>query len=100
MHTAAAMDTIVVCAALASALLHAGWNAAVKASPWAARVMTTQMQAAAVMVLPILAWDGLPAPAAWRWARTRARPSTAARWPGRCRLRLAPPATWCATGRA
>ena len=66
-HTAAAMDTIVVCAALASALLHAGWNAAVKASPWAARVMTAQMQAAAVMVLPILAWDGLPTPAAWPW---------------------------------
>jgi drug/metabolite transporter (DMT)-like permease len=61
------MDSIVVMAALASALLHAGWNAAVKASPSAPRVMTAQMQAAAVLVLPILAWGGLPAPAAWPW---------------------------------
>lgn len=61
------MDTAVVLAALASALLHAGWNAAIKASPWAPRAMTAQMQAAAVLVLPILAWGGLPAPAAWPW---------------------------------
>lgn len=61
------LDGAVVAAALASALLHASWNAAVKASPWAGRVMTAQMQAAAVLVLPILAWSGLPAPAAWPW---------------------------------
>jgi drug/metabolite transporter (DMT)-like permease len=61
------MEGIVVVAALASALLHASWNAAVKASPWAPRVMTAQMQAAAVLVLPILAWGGLPAAAAWPW---------------------------------
>lgn len=61
------MDSIVVMAALASAVLHASWNAAVKASPWAPRVVTAQMQAAAVLVLPILAWGGLPAPAAWPW---------------------------------
>jgi drug/metabolite transporter (DMT)-like permease len=64
------MDTIVVIAALASALLHASWNAAVKASPWAPRVMTAQIQSAAVLVLPILAWAGLPAPAAWPWMVT------------------------------
>ena len=61
------MDTLVVFAALASALLHAGWNAAVKASGQAQPVMTAQMQAAALLVLPILAWAGLPAPAAWGW---------------------------------
>jgi drug/metabolite transporter (DMT)-like permease len=63
----AGMDGAVVWAALGSALLHASWNAAVKASPWAPRVMTAQMQAAAVLALPILAWSGLPAMAAWPW---------------------------------
>lgn len=61
------MDGAVVLAALASALLHASWNAAVKASPWAPRVMTAQMQASALLVLPLLAWGGLPATAAWPW---------------------------------
>ena len=61
------MDSLVVFAALASAVLHAAWNAAVKASPWPQRAMTAQMQASALMVLPILAWGGLPAPAAWPW---------------------------------
>ena len=63
----AGLDGIVVAAALASALLHACWNAAVKASPWAPRVMTAQMQASAALALPILAWGGLPAMAAWPW---------------------------------
>ncbi len=61
------MDGIIVLAALASAVLHASWNAAVKASPSAPRVMTAQMQAAAVLVLPILAWGGLPHALAWPW---------------------------------
>lgn len=61
------MDSLVVAAALASALLHAAWNAAVKASPWPARAMTAQMQASALLMLPVLALGGLPAAAAWPW---------------------------------
>lgn len=61
------MDTLVVFAALASALLHASWNAAVKASPWPPRAMTAQMQASALLMLPVLAVGGLPNVAAWPW---------------------------------
>ena len=56
-----------VAGALASAMLHAGWNAAVKASPRPRAVMTAQMLASAAIALPGLAWTGLPAPAAWMW---------------------------------
>ena len=61
------MEPIHVLAALASALLHAGWNAAVKASPRPDAAMAGQMVAGAVMVIPVLAWIGLPPPAAWPW---------------------------------
>ncbi len=61
------MEPIHVLAALASALLHAGWNAAVKASPRPDAAMAGQMVAGAVMVIPALAWTGLPPPAAWPW---------------------------------
>lgn len=61
------MDAWTVSAALVSALLHAGWNAAVKASPDARGVMTAQMLASALIVLPGLAWTGLPPAAAWPW---------------------------------
>ena len=61
------MDPIHVAAALLSALLHAGWNAAVKASPRPDAAMAGQMIVGAVLVIPILAWTGLPAPAAWPW---------------------------------
>jgi drug/metabolite transporter (DMT)-like permease len=47
--------------------LHAGWNAAVKANRDPARAMTAQMLLSALIVLPGLAWSGLPAPAAWPW---------------------------------
>jgi drug/metabolite transporter (DMT)-like permease len=61
------MDATDVAAALLSAVLHAGWNAAVKASRDPTRAMTAQMLLSALFVLPGLAWSGLPAPAAWPW---------------------------------
>lgn len=61
------MDATDVAAALTSAVLHAGWNAAVKASREPARAMTAQMLLSALFVLPGLVWSGLPAPAAWPW---------------------------------
>jgi len=61
------MDALDVAAALASALLHAGWNAAVKASRDPPRAMTAQMLLSALLVLPGLLWSGLPPLAAWPW---------------------------------
>ena len=61
------MDSIDVAAALLSAVLHAGWNAAVKASRDPARAMTAQMLLSALFVLPGLLWSGLPPLAAWPW---------------------------------
>ena len=61
------MDAIDVTAALLSAVLHAGWNAAVKASREPARAMTAQMLLSALIVLPGLLWSGLPPLAAWPW---------------------------------
>ncbi len=61
------MDPILVAAALASAVLHAGWNAAVKASANPARTATAQMGFAALIGLPGLYWTGLPAAEAWVW---------------------------------
>ena len=56
-----------VAAALISAVLHAGWNAAVKANRAPAQAMTAQMLMSALFVLPGLLWSGLPALAAWPW---------------------------------
>lgn len=56
-----------VLAALSSALLHAGWNAAVKASRDPPQAMTAQMLLGAILVVPALLWSGLPNPAAWGW---------------------------------
>lgn len=61
------MDTWQVAAALISAVLHAGWNAAVKAGSEPRALMTAQMVASAVTVLPGLAWSGLPARDSWPW---------------------------------
>lgn len=66
------MEPAHVAGALASAALHAGWNAAVKASPAPRDMMAAQMAASAAIVLPGLLWTGLlwtglPAPAAWPW---------------------------------
>jgi EamA-like transporter family len=61
------MGALDVSAALASAVLHAGWNAAVKASRNPAQAMTAQMLLSALLVLPGLWWTGLPNAAAWPW---------------------------------
>jgi drug/metabolite transporter (DMT)-like permease len=61
------MDLWHVIAALASAVLHAGWNAAIKANANPKRAMTAQMVASAAIVVPGLAWTGLPTQAAWAW---------------------------------
>ena len=61
------MDATDVAAALLSAVLHAGWNAAVKASRDPTRAMTAQMLLSALFVLPGLLWSGLPSLAAWPW---------------------------------
>jgi drug/metabolite transporter (DMT)-like permease len=61
------MDGVLVAAALASAFLHAAWNAAVKATPRPAEAMAGQMIMAAVISVPILLWTGLPDVAALKW---------------------------------
>ena len=61
------MSGIHVLAALLSAILHAGWNAAIKSSPRPSEAMAGQMVIGAVLILPALAWTGLPAVAAWPW---------------------------------
>ena len=61
------MNVTDVALALLSALLHAGWNAAVKANRDPARAMTAQMLLGAVLVVPALFWAGLPDPSAWGW---------------------------------
>jgi drug/metabolite transporter (DMT)-like permease len=61
------MDTTLVAAALLSAFLHAGWNAAVKSSRDPTAVMTAQMVFGGVISLPLLFWFGLPDRAAWPW---------------------------------
>jgi drug/metabolite transporter (DMT)-like permease len=61
------MDGVLVAAALLSAALHAAWNAGVKASPQPTVAMTAQMLLSALLVLPVLAFTGAPAPASWPW---------------------------------
>jgi drug/metabolite transporter (DMT)-like permease len=61
------MDSWQVGAALISAALHAGWNAAVKSHPRPAEIMTAQMVLGALLGLPALLWTGLPAAAAVPW---------------------------------
>jgi drug/metabolite transporter (DMT)-like permease len=56
-----------VAAALLSAMLHAGWNAAVKRSRHPREVMTAQMLTSAAIVLPGLFWTGLPPLGSWIW---------------------------------
>lgn len=52
---------------LVSALLHAGWNAAVKANRAPAQAMTAQMVLGAVLVVPGFYWVGFPNMASWPW---------------------------------
>lgn len=54
------MDGALVAAALASALLHASWNAAVKASADAPQAMAAQMYASGLIALAALPAVGLP----------------------------------------
>jgi len=61
------MDPILVAAALASALLHAGWNAAIKASRNPTQASTAQMAFAGLIGLPALWWTGLPAAESFIW---------------------------------
>jgi drug/metabolite transporter (DMT)-like permease len=61
------MEAEYVAAALLSALIHAGWNAAVKASARPTEAMTAQMFMSAALVVPGLLWTGLPAQASWIW---------------------------------
>lgn len=61
------MNGWLLAAALASAALHASWNAAVRASAQPVRAMTAQMLGSALLALPLLLWSGPPAPAAWPW---------------------------------
>ena len=61
------MDLTDVGAALLSAVLHAAWNAAVKASRKPTQAMTAQMLLSAVLVIPGLLWSGLPSLPACAW---------------------------------
>ncbi|MBL8332259.1 MAG: EamA family transporter [Rubrivivax sp.] len=61
------MDGWLFAAALLSAALHAGWNAAVKVHADPRAAMAAQMHLAALSCIPGLAFAGLPPPAAWPW---------------------------------
>ena len=61
------MDLTAVAAALVSAVLHASWNAAVKASRNPTHTATAQMGIAALIGLPGLYWTGLPAWESFAW---------------------------------
>jgi len=61
------MDGWQFAAALTSAVLHAGWNAAVKASPTPRPAMAAQMIGAALVAAVLLFWTGLPSIAAVPW---------------------------------
>jgi drug/metabolite transporter (DMT)-like permease len=61
------MDGVLFAAALASAFLHAAWNAAVKASARPQQAMAAQMTGAAMLGALGLFWTGLPAAAALPW---------------------------------
>ena len=61
------MTSLDVCAALFSALLHASWNGAVKASRRPTETMAAQMILAALIGLPGLLWTGLPPLASVPW---------------------------------
>ncbi len=61
------MDLLHVVAALTSALLHAGWNAAVKRNRDPTGAMTAQMLLAALFSIPGVLVTGLPDPASWIW---------------------------------
>lgn len=61
------MDPWQIVAALASAILHAGWNAAIKADASPREAMTAQLVVSAALGCLGLLWTGLPAAASWPW---------------------------------
>lgn len=61
------MDGWPLVAALTSALLHAAWNAAVKAHPAPREAMAAQMSGSALLAAFGLLVTGLPPPSAWPW---------------------------------
>ncbi len=61
------MDSMLVAAALASALLHAAWNAAVRAQRETQLAMSAQMVVAALLMAPALLFTGLPRLQALPW---------------------------------
>jgi drug/metabolite transporter (DMT)-like permease len=54
-------------AVLASAVLHASWNALARASSEPGDMLATGVMISGMLSLPALLWLGLPAPAAWPW---------------------------------
>lgn len=61
------MSTAVLAVVLFSALLHAGWNAAVRASGDKLLASWQVVCGATLLSLPLLVWLPLPAPASWPW---------------------------------
>lgn len=61
------MSLLDIFAALFSAVLHAGWNAVVKASPNPTEAMASQMLVGSIAILPAFWFTGLPALSAWPW---------------------------------
>jgi hypothetical protein len=61
------VSTLVFAAMLASALLHAAWNAWVKARPDPYAALIALGVGAAWPNLLLLAWNGPPGHAAWSW---------------------------------
>ncbi len=61
------MDGVVVAAALLSALLHAAWNAAVKAAADPRGAMAAQVVASGIAAVPLLLLVPLPPPEALPW---------------------------------
>lgn len=61
------MEAAHVAAALLSAALHAGWNAAVKASARPTEAMAAQMLMSAALAVPGLLWTGFPVQSSWIW---------------------------------
>jgi drug/metabolite transporter (DMT)-like permease len=61
------LTTTVLLLALASALLHATWNAAARATPDPATTLRAVVICAGLWMLPVVVWLGLPHPEAWPW---------------------------------
>jgi drug/metabolite transporter (DMT)-like permease len=61
----ATMSPLVVAVVLVAALIHAGWNAVLKAGLDPFRLMALIAMAGAAATAPLLLWTGPPPPAAW-----------------------------------